>query len=117
MKSTPPICKCFLVLNRFAILTANLLSLVFPDGFSNGPFPAALPLAFFARLTSARGAYQVHLMARSFRVIHRPPIGSLTTHRFVRFDVDAYSRLSATGGFRVRTRLQRRGGRQTSLCG
>jgi hypothetical protein len=65
-KPPQPLCKAFLVLSQIVDPPNGEISLIgLPRRFQKSSFPAATPVAFFARLTSAHGYYQVEVQLQT----------------------------------------------------
>jgi hypothetical protein len=68
MRTQPPLplCKAFLVLAQIVDYPDGAVALVgLPRGFSKSAFPVATEVAFFARLASAHGQYQVEMQLQT----------------------------------------------------
>jgi hypothetical protein len=68
MRNKPPLplCKAFLVLSQIVDGPNGEVALVgLPRRFPKSAFPAATQVAFFARLTSAHGHYQVEVQLQT----------------------------------------------------
>jgi hypothetical protein len=65
-KQPVPLCKAFLVLSRIVERPDGEPALIgLPRCFRRPAFPAATPLAFFARLASAHGRYEVEVQLQT----------------------------------------------------